>query len=415
MDIQECLRLAETKRQWLTERTAELVAIPSVNPAMGGGGEYQAVKWLESLLDGYGIPYKEFAVPDERVAEGQRLNLIVRLPGRAPAPRRTLWFVGHMDTVSPGDLSLWRTDPFKLKTDGGKLYGLGAEDNGQGVLTSLAVCMILWEQGLRPECDLGFLFASDEETGSEYGFVPVLQAGFFKPQDEAIIPDGGQADGCFIELAEKSFFLVRLTTCGKQGHAAFPDQAVNALSVGSRLLVALEDGLKDRFCGSDPLFAPHYSTFEPTQRPANVESTNIIPGRDSFVLDMRLLPDTDLDEVEAFIRETAVRFEQRYHVKIEVEILDKAPAAPPTSPDAEVVRTLMNSLRALGLSPYCGGIGGGTCGEFLRRAGVPSAVWSTVLELAHQPNEYAVLDNMVRDTAVFLSVIDQYGGCLPIK
>ena len=408
MDINEWLKLAEAKRLWMVEQMRRLVAIPAVNPGMGGGGEYQAVKWLESLLDTYEIPYEEFAVADARTPEGQRLNLIVRLPAADPNCQKTLWLVGHMDTVSPGDLSLWHTDPFELKVDGGKLYGLGAEDNGQGVICALAACVILWEQGIRPGCNVGFLFAADEETGSAYGFVPVLQAGYFGPEDEAIIPDGGQADGAFVELAEKSFFLVRLTTLGKQGHAAWPQQAVNAFSVGCRLVTALEQGLAARFPQQDALFDPPCSTFVPTQKFANVESTNIIPGSDAFVLDMRILPQIDLDLVEAEIRRIAAEFEQKYLVSVQLEILDKAPAPPPTRPEAPLVQRLLTSLRQLELEPRCGGIGGGTCGEFLRRAGIPSAVWSTVLELAHQPNEYAVLDNMVRDTAVFLSVIDQY-------
>jgi succinyl-diaminopimelate desuccinylase len=48
-----------------------------------------------------------------------------------------------------------------------------------------------------------------------------------------------------------------------------------------------------------------------------------------------------------------------------------------------------------------GGIGGGTCAGSFRRIGIPAVVWATLDELAHQPNEYAKIENMVNDAKVF--------------
>ncbi|MEM2118682.1 MAG: M20/M25/M40 family metallo-hydrolase, partial [Candidatus Bathyarchaeia archaeon] len=48
-----------------------------------------------------------------------------------------------------------------------------------------------------------------------------------------------------------------------------------------------------------------------------------------------------------------------------------------------------------------GGIGGGTCAAFFRKIGIPAAVWCTHDEMAHQPNEYAKIENMVNDAKVF--------------
>ncbi len=407
MTINELRGLAEEKRQLMIELTGQMVAIPSINPAMGGSGEYRLAQWLEKLLDSYGIPYEEFSVPDPRVAEGRRVTVIVKLPGTEETDK-TLWFISHTDTVSPGALSAWDTDPFQMKLKDGKLYGLGAEDNGQGIICSLAALLILWERNLRARCNIGFMFVPDEETGSAYGFKALAESGYFASKDEAIIPDGGQADGAFVEVAEKSFFLLKVNTSGKQAHAASPLSGINAFSIGSRFLVEAEDTLKERFCTANPLFDPPFSTFEPTQKFANVESHNIIPGEDSFLFDMRILPEVDLNRVEQVLRDIATRYEYRYKVKIGLQVIDKAPAPPPTSPDSPVAQRLISSLREAGVQARCGGIGGGTCAEFLRRLSIPAAVWSTVLELAHQPNEYALVDNLVNDTAIFLSVIEKY-------
>jgi succinyl-diaminopimelate desuccinylase len=54
-----------------------------------------------------------------------------------------------------------------------------------------------------------------------------------------------------------------------------------------------------------------------------------------------------------------------------------------------------------GIEPKIGGIGGGTCAAFFRRIGVPAVVWSTIDETAHQPNEYAKIENMANDAKIF--------------
>ncbi len=48
------------------------------------------------------------------------------------------------------------------------------------------------------------------------------------------------------------------------------------------------------------------------------------------------------------------------------------------------------------IEPKIGGIGGGTCAAFFRDINVPAVVWSTVDETAHQPNEYAKIENLLK-------------------
>ncbi len=49
------------------------------------------------------------------------------------------------------------------------------------------------------------------------------------------------------------------------------------------------------------------------------------------------------------------------------------------------------------VDPKAEGIGGGTVASFLRRKGLPVAVWATLDDLAHQPNEYCNISNMMND------------------
>ena len=126
----------------------------------------------------------------------------------------------------------------------------------------------------------GFIFASDEETGSAYGLHALLDHGVFSPRDEAIVPDAGSADGSFVEIAEKSQVWLKFTVTGKQAHASMPQLGINAASIGMHLGVELEDMLKREFNQEDPLFNPPYSTFELTQKFVNVDSPNEMCIRD---------------------------------------------------------------------------------------------------------------------------------------
>jgi succinyl-diaminopimelate desuccinylase len=64
-----------------------------------------------------------------------------------------------------------------------------------------------------------------------------------------------------------------------------------------------------------------------------------------------------------------------------------------------MLREAVETIR--GIKPKVGGIGGGTCAAYFRRVGIPAVVWSTADEMAHQPNEYARIDNIVNDAKIF--------------
>ena len=83
-------------------------------------------------------------------------------------------------------------------------------------------------------------------------------------------------------------------------------------------------------------------------------------------------------------------------------------AAPPTSPDAPVVQALTRGLRELRrVRARPVGIGGGTVAAFFRRHGIPAAVWATMDDTAHSPDEYCLVEHMLDDAKVFAHVFTQ--------
>lgn len=74
--------------------------------------------YLEGLLRELGVTdILRIDAPDPRVPDGVRPNVVARIPGASP---RRLWILGHMDVVPPGELSYWKTDPWKVVVDGDK-------------------------------------------------------------------------------------------------------------------------------------------------------------------------------------------------------------------------------------------------------------------------------------------------------
>ncbi|WP_455147953.1 M20 family metallo-hydrolase [Clostridium sp.] len=408
MDVQKLQDLISEKREQMIADMIEMSSIPAVNPKMGGTGEYARMQWIMRWFDKRQIPYEVYEVPDKNVKEGVRLNVVVTIPG-TKLTDRSLWFISHVDTVGPGDLSAWDTDPFTPTVKDGRIYGLGCEDNSQSVITTMYACEALFAEHIQIDRNLRFYYASDEETGSDFGMKALLDKGLIQPKDEAIVPDGGSADGSFVEIAEKSQIWLKFTINGKTSHAAMPHLGINACYIGMKFGVELEDALKTRYDKEDTMFNPPMSTFEVTQKFANVESPNVMPGKDVFCMDLRILPDYSVDEVMEFIQGLMKQYEAKYPgININVEYLTRVVAPPPTSPESKVVQSLMEAISETGTKAYCGGIGGGTCGAILREKNIPAVIWSTLDDMCHTPNEYVVIDNLVRDTKIYLAALARY-------
>ncbi len=398
--LDEVMREVGELSSWATRLLMRVVEEKAVNPSFGGEGEYKRAQLIEGELESIGLSVERFDAPDGRVPEGVRPNLVAKLRGES---ERTLWLVSHLDTVPAGTLRLWRTDPFKPVLEDGRVYGRGAEDNGQAIASTLLAARAIVEAGAKPKLTVGLVYASDEEAGSKLGLEYMFDKVGFRREDLIVVPDAGNPSGTLIEVAEKGIIWLKFRVEGREGHASMPHRALNAHRIGMRLAIALDELFRTRFSGHDSLFDPPYSTFEPTKHEANVENVNTIPGEDVFYFDCRVLPSYRLDDIiEAADAVTEV-FEKAYPgVRVEASVVNRIDAPPPTSPDSEVVKRLQEAIRvARGIEAKPGGIGGGTYAAIFRARGYPAAVWCTVDETAHQPNEYAKIENLVGDAKVF--------------
>lgn len=92
-----------------------------------------------------------------------RTNVVAAFTGSGGG--RSLILNGHMDTVSPGERSKWRSDPFAPRLENGRLYGLGSADMKSGLAAMVCALEILYKNGYRPKGDIFFQSVVDEEAG----------------------------------------------------------------------------------------------------------------------------------------------------------------------------------------------------------------------------------------------------------
>ena len=391
-------------KTYIEEHTHDMVALETLltsnqalAPENGGDGESKKCAALEAWLKENGITHIEhFDAPDSRVTSGVRPNMVATIPGNKND--YNIWVCAHLDVVPVGELKLWNTDPWTVVEKDGKIYGRGVEDNQQGLVSGVLAALSFVKQHIIPEHTIKLLFMADEEVGSTYGMNYLLREhrDLFKKEDRILIPDGGDAKGETIEVAEKNIAWFRFHTIGKQCHGSRPDLGKNAKLAAADLALRVND-MENFFNKQDALFDPPYSTFQPTMQLQNVAGINMIPGDDVFCADCRINPCYTLDEVRAELNKRVKAVEEKYGVKIEVSEA-QAEQSLPTPVDAPVVKELAEAIKAVhGITARTIGIGGGTVAAGLRNLGFDAVVWSTMDELAHQPNEYAIIKNIGAD------------------
>jgi len=400
MRLNDILEKIDASRDDMIADMTDMIRIPAIGPLNGGKGEGHRADRVIEFLKGFDS-VERIDVKDIHDGTVMRPNILARKNG---AGKGTVWIISHLDTVLPGDLDEWRTPPYEPVVKDGKIYGLGTEDNGQAVISSLYAAKF-FASGKLSKRSIGLAMVADEETTSSMGIEYLINAGLFGPDDVFVVPDWGVPGGTMVEVAEKHLVWLKFAIEGKQTHGSTPQKGLNAYRVSTKMLVDILDRLEKRYPGSDPIFRPSVSTFEPTKSIATVGNVNTIPGYHEFWLDIRLLPQYDPDELVAFAKEVGAEWEKSTGARITVMVEQRTRSGRPsdiTCPEFMALRDSISSV--IGKEPETVGVGGGTCANFFRLAGYNAYVWQCGGGSLHQPNEYCDLDNLTTDAKVFATL-----------
>lgn len=236
------------------ELLKRLIATPSTT-----GSEQEVSAILKADMESHG--YKPECIG---------LNLLCYGHSFDPA-KPTILLNSHMDTVKP--VAGWTRDPFTPTIEDGRLYGLGSNDDGAGLVSLLYA---FYELDSKPQSyNPLFLATVEEERNGENGMKLAVQS--LPKVDVALI---GEPTGMQPAIAEKGLMVLDFTVHGKAGHAA-RDEGINALYRATELIEKLRAFKFDKV--SD-LLGPVKFTI--TMINAGTQH-NVIPDTCTFTADVR--------------------------------------------------------------------------------------------------------------------------------
>jgi succinyl-diaminopimelate desuccinylase len=403
-----------SRRDDLVALTRDLIRIPTLNPP---GACYReacdliadrlcASGFVCRLLRATGTPGDSDRHP--------RWNLVARAEGQAPGP--CVHFNGHIDVVEVGQG--WTVEPFGGALIDGRIYGRGACDMKGG----LAAAMIAVEafRELRPSHpgSIEISATADEETGGYGGVAWLAEQGAFAHVDAVIIPEPLNKER--ICLGHRGVWWAELETFGRIAHGSMPFLGECAVRHMGAVIAEMEASLFPALAARRTAMpvvpeAARASTLNvnsihggQAERPADFTGwpAPVVPDRCRMILDRRFLAEESLDEVKAEMRDTIERARARrpfrYDLRDMHEVLPTM-----TEPDAPVVAALDRAIRAtLGRAPEMVVSPGTYDQKHIDRIGRLKncvAYGPGILDLAHQPDEYVGVEDMI-DAAVVMGL-----------
>ena len=389
------------------QHLVQLIKINTTNPP---GNETQAANYIKAVLAAEGIDSTLYSLDPERA------NLVARIKGNGS--KRPILIMGHTDVVGVQP-DRWTEKPFSGLRKDGYVYGRGSLDDKDSVTAGMMLLMLLKRNTIELDRDIIFLAEAGEEGTPEVGINFMVEKHWDEIAAEYCLAEGGSGiledrgvSVVGVQTTEKMPRRVTLVARGTAGHGSVPriDNAVailaravaraSAWQTDMRLndttrayferlatISSPEDAMRYRNVGDPEQTAAiqqhflenypyHYSVLRTSVVPTVMDAgfrKNVIPSEASAILDIRMLPDEDVDK---FYEQLAAIIDDP-RVEIVPERIYR-PAAPPSGidnamfeslervanrmyPDAIVLPTMstgatdMSQVRAMGVPAY--GIG----------------------------------------------------------
>ena len=411
-------RAIDDRRDDLVALTAELIRFPTVNPpgeAYTPCAEYIAARLKKrrfetQFIRGEGTPGDTDRYP--------RTNVVARFDGRSHGA--TVHFNSHIDVVEAGDG--WTVDPYGGVVKDGKVFGRGACDMKGGLAASIIAAEAFMD--VYPDFPGAIEISGtvDEESGGFGGVAYLASKGFFsKPRvDHVIIPEPLNKDR--ICLGHRGVWWAEIETRGRIAHGSMPFLGDSAIRHMGAVLHAFEEELF-------PALDLKQTTMPVVPEGARRSTMNInsihggqtedhfpglpspnVPDSCRAVIDRRFLLEESLDDVKDEVTSILDRL-KRERPKFDYAIRDLMEVLPTmTERDAPVVTAVAEGIREIfGKEPdYV--IWPGTYDQkHVARIGHLHdciAYGPGILDLAHQPDEWVGIDDMVESAKVMAISLD---------
>ncbi len=213
-----------------------------------------------------------------------------------------LCFIGHTDVVPPGDLALWKNDPFSGVLSDGFLWGRGATDMKGAIAAFSAAAASFARSGPRRFPKVSLVITTDEEWAAVNGTCRILEwmRSNGRPPSAFLIgePSSPNYLGSHIKIGRRGSLCGTLHAKGTQGHAAYPELFENpnrALTLALTILGA------QRWADSVHGMLP--TAFEAIAiASGDFNTTAIIPGEAQALWNIRFTPQQTMDSLLTKLR-----------------------------------------------------------------------------------------------------------------
>jgi succinyl-diaminopimelate desuccinylase len=273
------------------------------------GEDTTAHQWVSARLRELGFEVKTYAV------EGRKTPLVLGvLEGDGDGPG--LMLDAHYDTVHarPAD---WTRDPWGGEVEDGVLYGRGAVDSKGTHVSMLAGVEGLIASGATRNGPIYFMSDSDGEDGFR-GAVLMADLGVAERIDTIFSAEATSNKG--IEIAYPGISTWKVTAVGRTAHPTEPEQGINAITLMSDLVRAVDAGRLQTPRGNSEWFEPRV-TVQACRTPSGGGWT--IPGRCDVIVSVMSPAGVTLPEVQESIESFAATLTEEAEdgVRFEVKVL----------------------------------------------------------------------------------------------
>jgi len=418
-DVDKIIAEIDRAQDEIVALTCDLVRIPTVNPP---GEEYDAcAHFLGDFLKrrAFEIEYVEAEGRPEHTARYPRVNVIgSRRGGSGPVVHLN----GHIDVVPAGDG--WTVDPFGGLVRDGKIYGRGVCDMKAGIAAAVFAAEALERAGVRLPGTVEISGTVDEESGGFAGVAHLAERGRIAQgrTDFVIIPEPLDVDR--ICIGHRGVYWFEVTARGRIGHGSMPFLGVSAIDGMGRLLQSVREELM-------PLLSSR-RTDVPVVPPGARQATINVNGIDGgqpvdgiqtpcvadvcrAVFDRRFLIEEGFDATKREVADLVASVAARTN-GVRFDVRDLMVVHPTRTPDdSPVIGSLERAIQSVLGRPAQLIASPGTYDHkhVARIANVPHCVayGPGALELAHQPDEYCRIDDIVSATKVLaLATLDLMSG-----
>ncbi len=365
---------------------AALVAINTENPP---GHELEAAQYLKTLLEaeGFDLSLSEY--------KPGRVNVIARY---ANGPGPTFAFNTHIDTVPAGEG--WATDPFVLHEADGKLYGRGSCDAKGPMVAMIEATRMLMACRDRWSGTLMAVFTADEEIASEGAKHYVANQ---PPHiDFAVI---GEPTSNTAFTAHKGSLRPLVRVHGVTAHSGTPHLGENAIYRAGQLLGLIEQHHETAVkCHCHALVGEASLT---VTRINGGHADNVLPGACDLLLDRRMVPGENEDDVKAEISQLLALANEQFGVRAEVlKYVPTTGGATETALSEAIVQASLAACREHNhgnAGPF--GFQGGCDLVHFRSLGTTGTVIGPgTLAVAHKPDEFVPIDEFIAASLIYRDI-----------